>query len=285
MWKTQSLTPDIIRIVQYQGTDHPFVGEYNDFEEVGSYLCRQCGLALFRSHAKFHSGCGWPSFDQEIKGAIERRMDADGQRTEIRCSRCEAHLGHVFINEGFTPKNTRHCVNSLSLDFVSNSEVNMAGEAIFAAGCFWGVEHFLKQLPGVLKTEVGYIGGNRIQPTYEEVCAGKTKHFEAVRVLYDPTKIQYEALVKYFFEIHDPEQSDGQGPDLGEQYLSAIFYHDSKQQATAEKLIKELEKMGYRIMTRVLPASPFWRAEAYHQDYYKKNGQSPYCHSYIKRFI
>lgn len=284
MWKTQSLTPDILQVVQYQGTEPPFTGEYNDFEEVGSYLCRQCGLALFRSSTKFHSGCGWPSFDQEIKGAVERRMDPDGHRTEIRCCRCSAHLGHVFLNEGFTPQNTRYCINSLSLDFVPNLKVIEAEEALLAAGCFWGVEYFLKELPGVLKTEVGYIGGIQNSPTYESVCTGKTGHFEAIRVLYDPTKIQYETLIKYFFEIHDPEQTNGQGLDIGEQYLSAIFYHDHQQQLIAQKLIQELENMGYQIATQILPASPFWRAETYHQNYYEKNHKLPYCHMYTKRF-
>lgn len=282
--KTKSLTPTILNIVQDKGTEHPFTGEYNDFEDVGTYLCRQCGLPLFRSQTKFHSGCGWPSFDDEIAGAVKRETDADGRRTEILCSRCNAHLGHVFSGEGHTPKNTRHCVNSLSLDFVSDLNVKDTEEAIFAAGCFWGVEHYFKKLRGVLKTEVGYSGGHKDNPTYKEICNGDTGHYEVIRVVYDPSKVSYEQIVKYFFEIHDPTQADGQGPDLGEQYLSVVFYYNDTQKKIAQQLISALESKAYKIKTKVLPVATFWQAEEYHQDYYAKTGKQPYCHSYVKRF-
>lgn len=282
--KTASLPDIVLAVVKDKGTEKPFSGEYDDFGESGTYLCRQCGLALFRSMTKFHSGCGWPSFDEEIPSAVKRERDADGMRTEILCARCHAHLGHVFGGEGFTTKNTRHCVNSLSLDFVSDLTVLDTEEAIFAAGCFWGVEYYLKKLPGVLKTEVGYTGGKKKQPTYEEVCAGVTGHYEAIRVVYDPTKITYEALVKFFFEIHDPTQTNGQGPDLGQQYLSAIFYYNEEQKAIAKKCIAWLENHGHKIATICLPVGPFWRAELYHQDYYTKTGKQPYCHRYEKKF-
>lgn len=282
--KTASL-PDMVRaVVCDKGTERPFTGEYDDFGEKGTYLCRQCGLALFRSTTKFHSGCGWPSFDEEIANAVKGEVDKDGHRTEILCARCGAHLGHVFSGEGFTNKNTRHCVNSLSLDFVPNMTVTNTEEAIFAAGCFWGVEYYLQKLPGVLKTEVGYTGGHLKNPSYRDVCDGGSGHYEAIRVLYDPKVINYEQLTKYFFEIHDPTQRDGQGPDHGEQYLSAIFYFDDAQKKIAEKLIAELTKKGLVIATRVLPVTTFWRAEEYHQDYYDKNGKQPYCHGYTKRF-
>lgn len=283
-YKSASLTDDVLSVVEKKGTEVPFTGEYNDFEETGTYLCRQCGLALFRSQTKFHSGCGWPSFDNEIEGNVAKHPDPDGRRTEIVCGRCGAHLGHVFHGEGFTAKNTRHCVNSLSLDFVANLTVTEAEEAIFAAGCFWGVEYYFKQLPGVLKTEVGYTGGYVKHPSYQAICAGNTGHYEAIRVLYDPTQINYEQLTKYFFEIHDPTQTNGQGPDLGHQYLSVIFYYDNLQQQIAKQLIQQLMQLGYQVATKVLPVSPFWRAEDYHQDYYEKTGKSPYCHFYKKRF-
>lgn len=282
--KTLSLPDNILAVVQEKGTEPPFSGEYDNFETSGTYLCRQCGLALFRSQTKFHSGCGWPSFDEEIKGAVQREQDADRRRIEILCARCHAHLGHVFQDEGFTAKNTRHCVNSLSLDFVQDLNVKDTEEAVFAAGCFWGVEHYFKTLAGVLKTEVGYTGGKKKNPTYQEVCAGTTGHYESIRVVYDPSIISYEALTRYFFEIHDPTQKSGQGPDLGEQYLSVIFYYNDEQKNIALKLMTELEKIGYRIATKVLPVAPFWRAEMYHQAYYAKTGKQPYCHRYEKKF-
>lgn len=284
MLKTKSLPLSVLQIIQDKGTEHPFTGEYENWDEAGTFLCRQCGLALFRSHSKFHSGCGWPSFDEEIAGAVIRKTDADGRRTEILCARCEGHLGHVFHGEGYTNKNTRHCVNSLSLDFVTDLTVKDTEEAIFAAGCFWGVEYYLKNLSGVLKTEVGYTGGSKENPTYKEVCAGYTGHAEAIRVLYDPSKVSYEAVTKYFFEIHDPTQTNGQGPDIGAQYLSVIFYYDEAQRKIAQSLVNELENAGYKIATKIVPVSVFWRAEDYHQDYYIKNGHQPYCHRYEKKF-
>ncbi len=282
--KTASLPDIVLAVVQDKGTEKPFSGEYDQFGEKGTYLCRQCGLPLFRSQTKFHSGCGWPSFDEEIAGHVKSVTDADGRRIEILCSRCSAHLGHVFKGEGFTGKNTRHCVNSLSLDFIPDLTVQDTEEAIYAAGCFWGVEYYLKQLPGVLKTEVGYQGGSKLNPTYQDVCEGNTGHYEVIRVIYDPSKITYEALTKVFFEIHDPTQADGQGPDIGEQYLSVVFYYDEEQKKIALTLITELEQMGYHIATKVLPVSVFWRAENYHQDYYTKTGKQPYCHRYQAKF-
>ena len=282
--KSASLPEVVLAVVDNKGTERPFSGEYDQFGASGTYLCRQCGLPLFRSQTKFHSGCGWPSFDEEIAKAVSYQPDPDGQRTEIVCARCQAHLGHVFKGEGMTPKNTRHCVNSLSLDFVPDLQVQDTEEAVLAAGCFWGVEHLFKKLPGVLKTVVGYTGGHKKQPTYQEVCAGNTGHYEAIRVLYDSAKLSYTDVVKYFFEIHHPEQADGQGPDRGEQYRSVIFYYHDQQKQTAERLIEELRGMDYRVTTQLLPVSPFWPAEAYHQDYYAKTGHAPYCHVYERKF-
>jgi len=284
MYKTASLPEFILHVVSDKGTEKPFSGEYDDFAENGTYLCRQCGLALFRSQTKFHSGCGWPSFDEEVAGAVRYEPDADGRRTEILCARCGAHLGHVFKGEGFTTANTRHCVNSLSLDFVKDKTVTDTAEAIFAAGCFWGVEYYFSRLPGVLKTEVGYTGGHTQHPTYRSVCAGDTGHYEAIRVVYDPTKLTYEQIVKFFFETHDPTQADGQGPDRGSQYLSAIFYYDKTQQAIAETVIQQLRALGFNPATRLLAVQAFWRAEIDHQLYYDKHHQLPYCHRYEKKF-
>ena len=121
-FKEPSLPKVVLAVVKHRGTEYPFTGAYNDSDEKGTYLCRLCGLALFRGEHKFHSGCGWPSFDDEINGKVTRIPDADGQRVEIVCSTCQAHLGHVFMGEGFTSKNTRHCVNSISLEFVPDKK-------------------------------------------------------------------------------------------------------------------------------------------------------------------
>lgn len=284
MRKDKSLTPDVLQVLRDQATEKPFSGTYNDFDEKGSYLCKGCGLVLFRSNSKFHSGCGWPSFDEEIQGAVATRPDVDGRRTEIVCTRCEAHLGHVFHGEGHTAKDTRHCVNSLALDFVASQSVLDTEEAIFAAGCFWGVEHLFKQLDGVVKTEVGYSGGSVDTPSYESVCGGGTGHYEVIRVLYDPSIVNFEKVAKYFFEIHDPSQADGQGPDIGQQYHSVVFYYDDKQKEMTENLIALLQDKGISVATKVLPVTTFWRGEEYHQDYYKKHSKAPYCHMYTKRF-
>lgn len=282
--KLKSLTPEVVHVIKDKATEAPF--SYQDENEIkqGSYICRGCGHALFRSENKFHSGCGWPSFDDEIRGAIKREMDQDGRRTEIMCSHCGAHLGHVFTGEKFTSKNLRHCVNGCAIEFVANSTVEQTDEAIVAGGCFWGVEHLFKQLPGVLLTQVGYIGGTKAYPTYEQVCSHATKHVEAVRVLFDSKKIDYESILKYFFEIHDPTQQNGQGPDIGSQYLSQIFYFNDEQKRIADSVIDQLKKFGYKVATQLKPVDVFWPAEKYHQNYYEKNQKLPYCHRYMKRF-
>lgn len=282
-------------VIINKGTEAPFTGEYNDFDGVGTYHCKQCNAPLYRSQSKFHSGCGWPSFDDEIEGAVKRTPDADGKRTEITCLKCGGHLGHVFLNEGFTDKETRHCVNSISLKFVpdeesddeaKNREATVAESevAIFAGGCFWGVEFYFNKVEGVKSATSGYIGGTLDNPTYEQVCRGDSGHAEAVKVLFDPSKVNYYDLAKLFFEIHDPTHIDRQGPDVGTQYRSEVFYTTPQQKATAERLIKMLTQKGLDVATKVTPATKFWEAEDYHQEYYKYRGGRPYCHSRIKRF-
>lgn len=266
-----------------KGTEPPFSGEYTDHFEKGIYVCRNCGIPLYNSSDKFHSGCGWPAFDDEIPGAIKKQLDQDKIRTEILCSYCGAHLGHVFYGEGFTKKNVRHCVNSVSLVFVPEGQKPPIDRMFFAGGCFWGVEHLFKQLEGVLDTRVGYMGGKRKNPTYEQVCTGLTGHYETVEVIFDPKKIDEELLVKYFFEIHDFTQEDGQGPDIGEQYKSVIFYTNERQRQVAER-IKDQLSQKYRVTTQIKKASDFWLAEDYHQDYYTKTGKTPYCHYRRKIF-
>jgi peptide-methionine (S)-S-oxide reductase len=152
--------------------------------------------------------------------------------------------------------------------------------ATFGAGCFWGVEETFRTLPGVIETAVGYMGGEKANPTYEDVCTDETGHAEVVHLTYDPTKIKYEDLLKIFWENHDPTQIDRQGPDTGTQYRSVIFYHTSEQLDLAEQSKKELDESGKladRVATQILPAKIFYPAEDYHQKYLMKRGLNV-CH-------
>ena len=148
-------------------------------------------------------------------------------------------------------------------------------KAIFACGCFWGAQHLFERAAGVVRSTVGYIGGHKEKPTYQEVKAHTTGHAEAVEVA---------ELCKLFFEIHDPAQADGQGPDIGPQYRSEIFYLNEPQKQQAEEVIALLRSKGYEVNTRLTPASTFWKAEEYHQHYYDKTGGEPYCHIRVKKF-
>jgi peptide methionine sulfoxide reductase msrA/msrB len=279
--KYNSLTSEEEKVIVQKGTEAPFSGKYYNNKTAGYYTCKRCDAPLYKSNDKFDSGCGWPSFDDEIFGAVKRIPDADGIRTEIRCSNCGAHLGHVFTGEGFTKKNTRHCVNSISLDFIP---IEKTGRAIFASGCFWGTQFYLQKARGVLETTVGFTGGHTKNPSYKDVCTGTTGHVEAVEVVYNPSIISYEDIAKLFFETHDPTQVNRQGPDIGEQYRSEIFYLDDHQKEIAQKLIDILKSKGYNVATHLTKASTFWKAEDYHQDYYEKKQGTPYCHIYTKKF-
>ena len=278
------LTPEEERVIVHKGTEMPFTGKYYTHKEKGTYICKRCNAPLYRSNGKFESHCGWPSFDDEIKGAVKRIPDADGRRIEIVCSNCNGHLGHVFEGEGFTDKNIRHCVNSVSIEFVGADQEIKTDTAIFASGCFWGTEYHFQQLPGVISTEVGYIGGSIKNPSYKEVSTGRTGHAEAVKVIFDPAKTSYEELAKLFFETHDPTQVNRQGPDIGTQYRSEIFYFNEEQKKISEKLIGLLKDKGYNVVTKLTKADQFYSAENYHQDYYKNSGGTPYCHIYKKKF-
>ena len=294
------LTPEENRVIRDKGTERPFSGRYWNLDETGTYVCRRCGAPLYRSSDKFDAGCGWPSFDDEIPGAVERRPDPDGARIEIVCASCGGHLGHVFEGEHFTPKNTRHCVNSLSLAFRPGESATDAdapnpagpatpaadrcsGVALFAGGCFWGVEDAFRKTPGVCEAVSGYSGGSTPDPDYEQVCGGRTGHAETVRVTFDPSRVSYKQLARLFFEIHDPTQLDRQGPDVGSQYRSAVFYLDETQKAVAEKLVAKLKMLGYPVVTRIEKAGEFYPAEDYHQRFAGRTGRGA-CHLRVPRF-
>jgi len=272
------------KVILQKGTELPYTGEYINNVQEGTYLCKQCNKPLFSSADKFESNCGWSSFDDEIKGAVIRKTDADGKRTEITCANCGAHLGHVFEGEEFTNKNIRHCVNSISLHFLTSVIDTIPERAIFSGGCFWGVEYYFKNIPGVISTTAGYVNGKTDNPTYEDVCSHITGHAEAVEVFFDTKLISFEKLAKLFFEIHDFTQINRQGPDVGDQYRSAVFYLNEYQKQIAKSLINLLSKKGYKVATEVTPAKVFWKAEIYHQKYYEKKGGMPYCHSRKKIF-
>lgn len=156
--------------------------------------------------------------------------------------------------------------------------------AYFAGGCFWGVEYHFEKLDGVHAAISGYMGGSTDNPDYKSICTGTTGHLEVVKIEYDASKVSFETLAKQFFEIHDFTQTNGQGPDIGSQYLSAIFYVDQEQKEVSEKIISKLESMGYKVATSLYEEVKFFEAEDYHQDYYERHQKVPYCHSYNKIF-
>ncbi len=298
-WK-RDLSEEQYWVLRQCGTERPFSGKYNDHWEEGVYLCAACGTPLFESGTKYEHGTGWPSFTAPLEEKnIEYREDYSllTKRIEVRCAVCGGHLGHVF-DDGPAPSFLHFCINSAALDFrpkgeeangleigrgpaasavaspVEETKLIETGEATFAAGCFWGVEEKFSKVPGVLSTAVGYAGGETKNPTYGQVCSDTTGHAESVRVTFDPAVVGYEELVRFFFGIHDPTQVNRQGPDVGTQYRSAIFYHSDEQKETARRVMDELGASGQfkkPIATELLPEPTFYKAEEYHQKYYQKN--------------
>lgn len=284
------------RIILQKGTEYPNTGEYNKHYEDGTYICRQCNQQLYKSSSKFNSNCGWPSFDDEIDGAVNRILDSDGRRTEIVCSNCTGHLGHVFIGENFTAKNTRHCVNSISMKFIpkeqsipeiiTSKEITELDTITFGAGCFWCVEVLFQKLKGVSHVESGYAGGKIKNPTYKMVCQGNTGSVEVAQLVYDPKIISTETLIDIFFHVHDPTTLNRQGNDVGEQYRSVIFYHSTQQKEIAKNVLKRIDSSklwNEPIVTTIESIYNYSTAEDYHQNYYNNNSSTNgYCNMVIR---
>jgi len=235
------LAPEDVKIILNKGTEPAFCGTLLDNKKKGVYIDRLSGLPLFRSDDKFDSGTGWPSFFQpyDPDHIVYEKDTAYGMtRIEIIAARSGAHLGHVF-DDGPQPTGLRYCLNSASLEFVeANADGSItwpqwvidaglgpvkAEVAYFGGGCFWGLEERFQDTPGVIDAVSGYMGGQLKNPTYKQVCNGDTGHAEVVKVVYDPSRVSYEALLKSFFRYHDPTQLNRQGPDYGTQYRSAIY--------------------------------------------------------------
>ena len=273
--KLNKLTSKEEDVILNKGTEAPFSGKYSDHFEEGTYICKRCHAPLYKSTDKFKSSCGWPSFDDEIPGAIERLRDADGIRTEIQCARCGAHLGHVFEGEHLTEKNVRHCVNSISMEFIPAKDTEFI---VLGGGCFWCTEAAFSLVSGVVSVVSGYAGGSTKNPTYKKVSRGDTGHAEVVNVGYYPPMVSPERILDIFFTVHDPTQLNRQGNDIGTQYRSIILYSNEKQKTVVEKYIKNIEdSYSEPITTEIKKLEEFYPAEDYHKNYFKKNPKKSYC--------
>jgi peptide methionine sulfoxide reductase msrA/msrB len=300
------LTAEQYEVTQLCGTEPPFQNAYWNHHEPGLYVDVVSGQPLFSSLDKFDSGTGWPSFTRPLtqEAVFEKEDRSHGRsRTEVRSKKADSHLGHVFP-DGPGTHGLRYCINSASLRFVPVHQLKAEGygewlapfaaaglvpaetgprkeTALLAGGCFWGMQEILRKIPGVLETTVGYTGGTVASPGYEQVCSGRTGHAEAIRVVFDPSKLPYGELLDLFFRMHDPTTLNRQHNDVGTQYRSAIFTTSEAQKRVAEEVKKRMGSSGRfqkPIVTEITTATEFYPAEAEHQEYLVRNPGGYNCH-------
>ncbi len=287
-WK-KVLPPDLYEVARHADTERAFTGSMWKSETKGTYYCAACGNKLFRSQQKFVSSCGWPSFfEQDNPKSIWFRPDNSYgmQRVEALCSRCDSHLGHLF-DDGPEPTGKRYCMNAVSLDFVPDSAEKVAQlkTVVLGGGCFWCVEAVYQNLNGVEKVVSGYAGGTVENPSYEEVCTGRTGAAEVVEITYNPNVTSLDEIYQVFFTVHDPTTLNRQGADVGTQYRSVIFYKNEDEKKEAQALIDALNFRNVypsKIVTTLEPLKKFWAAEEYHQNYYANNANKPYCQMVVR---
>ncbi|MFC5269873.1 bifunctional methionine sulfoxide reductase B/A protein [Adhaeribacter terreus] len=274
------LSPEEFRITRQKGTERAYSSELCNLFEPGKYACICCDTLLFDSLEKFQSGTGWPSFTQPIKEnavAYHKDVSYGMYRIEANCNTCDAHLGHVF-QDGPMPSGLRYCINAVSLKKVKDDSL----KATFGGGCFWCTEAIFQELKGVIKVESGYSGGKVEHPTYREVTTGTTGHAEVIDVTYNPSEITFEDLLKIHLSTHNPTTPNRQGADRGSQYRSVIFYRTEEEKEIALKVISELQpSFDDMIVTEVAMFEHFYKAEDYHQNYYKSNPNGGYCQGVI----
>jgi peptide methionine sulfoxide reductase msrA/msrB len=290
-WK-KILSPDLYAVARQADTERAFTGTMWNSETKGTYYCATCGNRLFRSNQKFTSSCGWPSFfEQENKESITFKDDNSYgmKRTEALCGRCDSHLGHLF-DDGPEPTGKRYCMNAISLDFVPDGVVATKSEGnletiVLGGGCYWCVEAVYENLQGVKSVASGFAGGTVENPSYEEVCTGRTGAAEVVEITYDKSVTNLDEIFKVFFTVHDPTTLNRQGADVGTQYRSAIFFKNEEQKKAAQSIIDELNASNVyssKIVTTLEPFKKFYKAEEYHQNYYENNKDKPYCQMVIQ---